>query len=37
MTNDTMIATIIIPAPAETVFDVLADPTTHPATTGPAG
>jgi hypothetical protein len=29
MTNDTMIATITIPAPAETVFDVLADPTTH--------
>jgi Polyketide cyclase / dehydrase and lipid transport len=34
MTNDTMIATIIIPAPAETVFDVLADPTTHPAIDG---
>jgi hypothetical protein len=34
MTNDTMIATITIPAPAETVFDVLADPTTHPAIDG---
>jgi hypothetical protein len=34
MTNDTMIATIIIPALAETVFDVLADPTTHPAIDG---
>lgn len=29
MTNDTMVATTTIPAPAETVFDVLADPTTH--------
>lgn len=29
MTNDTMIATITIAAPAGTVFDVLADPTTH--------
>jgi uncharacterized protein YndB with AHSA1/START domain len=29
MTNDTMRATITIPAPAETVFDILADPTTH--------
>jgi uncharacterized protein YndB with AHSA1/START domain len=34
MTNDTMIATITIPAPAETVFDVLADPTTHAAIDG---
>ena len=34
MTNDTMIATITIPAPAETVFDILADPTTHPAIDG---
>ena len=34
MTNDTLIATITIPAPAETVFDVLADPTTHPAIDG---
>lgn len=29
MTNETMIATITIPAPAETVFGVLADPGTH--------
>jgi hypothetical protein len=34
MSNDTMIATITIPASAETVFDVLADPTTHPAIDG---
>src|ERR1700744_4418052 len=34
MTNDTMIATITIPAPAEKVFDILADPTTHPAIDG---
>jgi uncharacterized protein YndB with AHSA1/START domain len=34
MTNETMIATITIPAAAETVFDVLADPTTHPAIDG---
>lgn len=34
MTNDTAIATISIPAPAQTVFDVLADPTTHPAIDG---
>ncbi len=34
MTNDTIIATITIPAPAETVFDVLADPTTHAAIDG---
>ncbi|MGB6208345.1 polyketide cyclase [Mycobacterium sp.] len=34
MTNDTMSATITIPAPAETVFDVLADPTTHSAIDG---
>ncbi len=34
MTDDTLIATITIPAPAETVFDVLADPTTHSAIDG---
>lgn len=34
MTNETLIATISIPAPAETVFDILADPTTHPAIDG---
>jgi uncharacterized protein YndB with AHSA1/START domain len=34
MTNDTITARITIPAPAETVFDVLADPTTHPAIDG---
>ncbi|MGA9494081.1 MAG: SRPBCC family protein [Mycobacterium sp.] len=34
MTNDTITATITIPAPAETVFDVLADPTTHAAIDG---
>jgi uncharacterized protein YndB with AHSA1/START domain len=34
MTNDTLIATITIPAPAEAVFDVLADPTTHAAIDG---
>jgi uncharacterized protein YndB with AHSA1/START domain len=34
MTHDTATATITIPAPAETVFDVLADPTTHAAIDG---
>jgi len=34
MTNDTITATITIPAPAETVFDLLADPTTHSAIDG---
>jgi Polyketide cyclase / dehydrase and lipid transport len=34
MTHDTITATITIPTPAETVFDVLADPTTHPAIDG---
>jgi hypothetical protein len=34
MTNETMIATITIPAPAEAVFRVLADPTTHAAIDG---
>ncbi|HEY1841850.1 MAG TPA: polyketide cyclase [Mycobacterium sp.] len=34
MTNDTIIATITIPASAEAVFDVLADPTTHAAIDG---
>ncbi|MGH3970581.1 MAG: SRPBCC family protein [Mycobacterium sp.] len=34
MTNETMIATISIPAPAETVFAVLADPGTHAAIDG---
>jgi hypothetical protein len=34
MTNDTITARLTIPAPAETVFDVLADPTTHPAIDG---
>jgi uncharacterized protein YndB with AHSA1/START domain len=34
MTNDTLSATITIPAPAETVFVVLADPTTHAAIDG---
>jgi uncharacterized protein YndB with AHSA1/START domain len=34
MANDIITATIIIPAPADTVFDVLADPTTHPAIDG---
>jgi uncharacterized protein YndB with AHSA1/START domain len=34
MTDDNMIATITIPAPADAVFDVLADPTTHPAIDG---
>jgi uncharacterized protein YndB with AHSA1/START domain len=34
MTSDTITATITVPAPAETVFDVLADPTTHSAIDG---
>jgi uncharacterized protein YndB with AHSA1/START domain len=34
MTHDTTTATITIPAPAEAVFDVLADPTTHAAIDG---
>jgi uncharacterized protein YndB with AHSA1/START domain len=34
MTTDTLSATITIPAPAETVFVVLADPTTHAAIDG---
>lgn len=34
MNNDTMIATLTIPASAEAVFDVLADPTTHSAIDG---
>jgi hypothetical protein len=34
MTDETMIATITIPAPAEAVFDVLADPKTHAAIDG---
>jgi uncharacterized protein YndB with AHSA1/START domain len=34
MTNDTTIATITIPAPAEAVFGVLADPATHQAIDG---
>jgi uncharacterized protein YndB with AHSA1/START domain len=34
MTEETMIATITIPAPAEAVFRVLADPTTHAAIDG---
>ncbi len=34
MTNDTAIATITIPAPAEAVFGILADPTTHGAIDG---
>ena len=34
MTNDTTIATITIPAPAEAVFGILADPTTHGAIDG---
>jgi uncharacterized protein YndB with AHSA1/START domain len=34
MTNENMSTTITIAAPAETVFDVLADPTTHQAIDG---
>ena len=34
MTNDTITATITIPATAEAVFGVLADPTTHAAIDG---
>lgn len=34
MTNDTTIATITIPAPAEAVFGILADPTTHESIDG---
>ena len=34
MTQDTIIATITIPAPAETVFGVLADPQAHVAIDG---
>jgi uncharacterized protein YndB with AHSA1/START domain len=34
MTDETMTATCIVDAPAETVFDVLADPTTHQAIDG---
>jgi hypothetical protein len=34
MTKETMIATITIPAPAEAVFRVLADPTAHAAIDG---
>jgi hypothetical protein len=34
MTNDTTIATITIPAPAEAVFGILADPTTHQSIDG---
>ena len=34
MTNDTITATITIPAAAEAVFGVLADPTTHAAIDG---
>ena len=34
MTNDTIIATIRIPASAEAVFGLLADPTTHAAIDG---
>jgi hypothetical protein len=34
MTTDTLTAAITIPAPAETVFVVLADPTTHAAIDG---
>jgi hypothetical protein len=34
MTNDTITATITIPASAEAVFGVLADPTTHAAIDG---
>ncbi|MGV0741497.1 SRPBCC family protein [Mycolicibacterium sp. XJ870] len=34
MTDETMKSTCVIDAPAETVFDVLADPTTHQAIDG---
>jgi uncharacterized protein YndB with AHSA1/START domain len=34
MTNDIITATITIPAPADAVFDVLADPSTHAAIDG---
>ncbi len=34
MSNDTINATVTIPASAEAVFDVLADPTTHAAIDG---
>jgi hypothetical protein len=34
MSNDTLIATITIPASAETVFDILADPANHGAIDG---
>ena len=34
MTDETMTATCVVDAPAETVFDVLADPTTHQAIDG---
>src|SRR3954451_6873873 len=34
MTNDNMSASFTIAAPAETVFDVLADPSTHEAIDG---
>jgi uncharacterized protein YndB with AHSA1/START domain len=34
MTNENIIARITVPAPVETVFDVLADPSTHEAIDG---
>ena len=34
MTDETMTATCVVDAPAQTVFDVLADPTTHQAIDG---
>ena len=34
MTDETMTATCVVDSPAETVFDVLADPTTHQAIDG---
>ena len=34
MTEEAMKATLTIPAPVQTVFDVLADPTTHEAIDG---
>jgi activator of Hsp90 ATPase-like protein len=34
MTDETMKSTCVVDAPAETVFDVLADPTTHQAIDG---
>ena len=34
MPNDTVSATTTIPAPADAVFAVLADPTSHPAIDG---